>query len=203
MRCLRWASKRQDGRQPDLTTPRGRHATAALVPGARLMSHARRGRKSAWLRIQARSCLWISEGNKHLHEMVTTRRGEMASSFFIGRWVATTSTRKRRSERRSAWLTCSEPIINHHRSVGGHDFHDFHASGCVPTRFKRRSQRRSAWLTCSGASLKTIKSMLRSRCLCQTFKQELEEQRESERQKRRGQVDARPLLLIGEPERNQ
>ena len=101
-------------------------------------------------------------------KMAATRRGEMASSFFIGRWVATTSTRKRRSERRSAWLTCSEPIINHHRSVGGHDFHDFHASGCVPTR-KRRSQRRSAWLTCSGASLKTIKSMLRSRCLFPSF----------------------------------
>ena len=81
--------ERQDGRPPDLTTPRGRHATAALVPGARLMSHARRGRKSAWLRIQARSCLWIpGRGETNIGmQMVATRRGEMASAITIGRSV--------------------------------------------------------------------------------------------------------------------
>ena len=64
------------------------------------MSHARPGRKSEWPRIQLRSCLWIFEGNKPLHEMAATRWSEIASSIPIGRWVATTS----------------------HRSVGGHDF---------------------------------------------------------------------------------
>jgi hypothetical protein len=32
------------------------------------VSHARRGRKSTWPRIQLRSCVWIFEGNKPRHE---------------------------------------------------------------------------------------------------------------------------------------
>ena len=60
-------------------------------PGQAAVSHARPGRKSTWPRIQLRSCLWIFEGNKPLHEMAATRWSEIASSITIGRWVATTS----------------------------------------------------------------------------------------------------------------
>ena len=49
------------------------------------------GESRQWPRIQLRSCLWIFEGNKPLHEMAATRWSEIASSITIGRWVATTS----------------------------------------------------------------------------------------------------------------
>ena len=69
--------ERQDGKPPDLTTPRGRHTTAALVTGERRC----RMRGVGEMLISGRG--ETSIGMK----MVATRRSQIASAIPIGRSV--------------------------------------------------------------------------------------------------------------------
>jgi hypothetical protein len=93
-------------------------------PGPRqaAVSHARRGRKSEWPRLQLRSCLWIFEGNKPLHEMAATRWSQIASAIPIGRWVATTFHHDFHTQTAiGRWVS----------TTSTHDFHWSRASGDV------------------------------------------------------------------------
>jgi hypothetical protein len=97
--------ERQDGKPPDLTTPRGRHTTAALVTGERRC----RMRGVGEMLISGRG--ETSIGMK----MAATRRGEMASAIPIGGWVSTTSS----PIPIGGWVSTTSSHIG--RSVGGHD----------------------------------------------------------------------------------
>ena len=109
--------ERQDGRPPDLTTPRGRHATAALVTGERRC----RMRGVGEMLISGRGKTSIGM------KMAATRRGEMASAIPIGGWVSTTSSHIGRSvgvhdfvTSVGGWVSTTSSHIG--RSVGVHDF---------------------------------------------------------------------------------